>query len=107
MKNLALLYSTFYRLLRMNEITNVILKSIIETFENDCKFRFLIKPINSDIFNGSKELIIKYGSKKSIRTLDAIQLSVSLKMKDIVFVSGDKLLLECAEDEDLRVLKVS
>ena len=26
------LYSTFYRLLRMNEITNVILKSIIETF---------------------------------------------------------------------------
>lgn len=101
------LYSTFYRLLRMNEITNVILKSIIETFENDCKFRFLIKPINSDIFNGAKELIIKYGSKKSIRTLDAIQLSVSLKMKDIMFVSGDELLLECAEDEDLRVLKVS
>ena len=101
------LYSTFYRLLRMNEITNVILKSIIETFQNDCKFRFLIKPINSGIFNGAKELIIKYGSKKSIRTLDAIQLSVSLKMKDIMFVSGDELLLECAEDEDLKVLKVS
>jgi len=28
-------------------------------------------------------------------------------MKDIMFVSGDELLLECAKDEDLRVLKVS
>ncbi|MBI3753049.1 MAG: type II toxin-antitoxin system VapC family toxin [Deltaproteobacteria bacterium] len=99
-------YSTLYRLLRMNEITDGILKSVVESFERDCKFRFLIKPIGQDIFNKAKEIITKHGSKKSIRTLDAIQLAVSLKMKDIVFVSADELLLECAKDEKLKVLRV-
>lgn len=62
----------------MNEITHDILKSVIKSFENDCKFRFLIKPIDSGIFNKTKEIIAEYGRKKSLRTLDAIQLSVFL-----------------------------
>lgn len=82
------------------------MKSVVESFERDCKFRFFIKPIGQDIFNKAKEIIAKHGKKKSVRTLDAIQLSASLKMRNIVFVSADELLLECARDEKLEVLRV-
>lgn len=93
----------------MNEITHDILKSVIKSFENDCKLRFHIKPISSGVFDKAKEIIVKYGGKKSLRTLDAIQLSVFLNIRDrnAVFVSADELLLECAKDENLKVLKAS
>lgn len=101
------LYSAFYRLLRMKEISEDTVETALESFDEDCKYRFVIKSVNSDATNKAKNIIKTYGNTKSIRTLDAIQLSVSLGIvDDVIFVSADELLLEIAEQENLEILKV-
>ncbi len=101
------LYSALYRLFRMKEISKDALEASSRSFEEDCKYRFVINPVDSNATGQAKEMIKRYGDKKSIRTLDAIQLSISLNNeKDVIFVSADKVLTNIAGKENLEILLV-
>lgn len=101
------LYSALYRLSRMKEISEDALKTSIASFEEDCKYRFSINSVDSNAITKATEIIKKYGNKKSIRTLDAIQLSISLNNENIVvFVSADTVLTDIAEKEGLEIINL-
>ncbi len=101
------LYSALYRLSRMKEIPEDALKTSIESFEEDCKYRFSINSVDPNAITKATEIIKKYGNKESIRTLDAIQLSISLNNENIVvFVSADTVLTEIAEKEGLEIINL-
>ncbi|HDH11936.1 MAG TPA: PIN domain-containing protein [Nitrospirae bacterium] len=96
------LYSALYRLNRMKEIPGNAVEASIRSFEDDCKYRFSINSVGSDTINRAKKIIKRYGKDESIRTLDAIQLSVSLDHESaIIFVSADAVLNVIAEKEGL------
>ncbi len=89
----------------MNEISEDALNKATSSFEDDCNYRFTLKSVDSDAYSRSKEIIQRYGNEKSIRTLDALQLSVSLNvLEDTIFVSSDELLVEIAKQENLKIL---
>ena len=99
------LYSALYRLRRMNQISEDALNTAIAGFEDDCAYRFTIQAVASQNIKQAKEIIKRYGHNKSIRTLDALQLSTSLGRADnLVFVCVDTLLAELAKNEKMEVL---
>ena len=99
------LYSALYRLNRMKEIPGNAVEASIRSFEDDCKYRFSINSVSSDTINRAKNIIKRYGKEESIRTLDAIQLSVSLDNESaIIFVSADAVLNVIAEKEGLETV---
>ena len=102
------LYSALYRLRRMNQISEDALSTAIASFEDDCAYRLTIHVIASHNIEQAREIIKRYGHNKSIRTLDAIQLSTSLCRADnLVFVCADTLLTELAQNEKMKVLDLS
>jgi uncharacterized protein with PIN domain len=102
------LYSALYRLRRMNQISEDVLDAAIASFEDDCAYRLAIQVVTSHNIEQAKAIIKRYGHNKSIRTLDAIQLSTSLGRTDnLLFVCADTLLSELAQNEKLKVLDLS
>lgn len=102
------LYSALYRLRRMNQISEDVLDAAIASFEDDCAYRLAIQVVASHNIKQAMEIIKKYGHNKSIRTLDALQLSASLdRADDLVFVCADTLLTELAQNEKMKVLDLS
>ncbi len=84
------------------------LDAAIASFEDDCAYRLTIQVVTSHNIEQAKEIIKRYGHGKSIRTLDAIQLSTSLGRADNpVFVCADVLLTELAQNEKMEVLNLS
>jgi predicted nucleic acid-binding protein len=59
-------------------------------------------------YPAAERLIIRYGDRQGLRTLDALQLAVALEVKDRVgleaFVAADKALCEVATLEGFAVL---
>ena len=75
----------------------------MEAFENDKdKFKFI--PINNSILQTAKTLISKYG-KNGLRTLDSIQLSSCIAVKDLTgkYFTSDKTLLDIFIQEGLPI----
>jgi len=102
------LYSALYRLRRINQISEDVLNTALTSFEDDCAYRLTIRVIASHNIEQAREIIKRYGHNKSIRTLDAIQLSTSLSRADNpVFVCADALLTELAQNEKMKVLDLS
>jgi hypothetical protein len=61
--------------------------------------------LQSDIVESASHLLMKYGSC-GLRTLDSLQLAAALTLKDkeCVFLTSDKLLWTLFKDELLNVL---
>jgi uncharacterized protein len=75
----------------------------IEVFEND-KNKFKFVPINNDILLNARTLISKYG-RNGLRTLDSIQLSSCIEVKDLTqkYFTSDKTLLDIFVLEELPI----
>ncbi len=69
--------------------------------------RLLIAAVNDEHFRNARQLLIKYGVTEALRTLDALQLSVSLALKlaglVTVFVAADQTLCRVAALEGFTV----
>lgn len=97
-------YSVFHRLLRTKELTKFFVNKVLGLFESDCKTRYNIHLINSTLISKAKEIIKRHGDKKSIRTLDAMQIATALILnKKNTVVSSDRVFLEIAKKESLKV----
>ena len=59
-------------------------------------------------YAAAERLIVRYGDRQGLRTLDALQLAVALEVKDhvglVALVAADKVLCEVAALEGLAVL---
>jgi predicted nucleic acid-binding protein len=93
-------HSAFLKRVRTNEIERSSARSIFRCFEAD-KNMFNIIETDNIIKEFSIRLLDLVGGEKSLRTLDAIQLSAAIASHRIIptdyFVSSDKKLLKVAE----------
>ncbi len=95
--------STLAKKVRMQEITTEAKEEALKNFRKDCRERFIISPLDTTTINKAKEIIGRYGEKKSIKTLDALQLAACiLENEEIEFVCADVKLIEIAELEGIK-----
>ena len=95
--------SAIWKKVRTEEFSKDGAEQIIAFFENDFdKYRWIA--VESAILNNAKELIKQYGNK-SLRTLDAIQLSCAISKKEEIdlFKTSDKVLNNIFELENLPI----
>lgn len=70
--------------------------------------RLLAAAVNDEHFRGARQLLIKHGTVEALRTLDALQLSVALGLKQAglvtIFVAADQRLCKVAALEGFAVM---
>ena len=94
--------STIWKKVRTNEISELEAQTTLEMFESDfAKYTFVVT--DSIIIEQARILVSKFGTP-GLRTLDSIQLSTSLSLKEMadVFFTSDKLLKSLMETEGLK-----
>jgi uncharacterized protein len=93
--------STIWKKVRTKEITEIQAQTTLALFEADFdKFSFVVT--DSLVIEQARLLVSKYGIK-GLRTLDSIQLSTAISLREKVglFCTADKLLLSLFEAENL------
>lgn len=85
------LASALARKVRMKELSKKEKKLIWQAYNNDLLSTDveLIRLEETDYFKAA-ELIMNYGERESLRTLDALQLAAALKVSDALFLTADK-----------------
>ena len=96
--------SAFKRKQNNGKISKDDLNSFISKFFFDIIRDFLVLELTGKHIEESIRLVLE----RNLRTLDALQLAISLDIKDfeLVFVSSDKQLCKTAEEEGLNVISV-
>ncbi|OQX22840.1 MAG: hypothetical protein BWK80_29090 [Desulfobacteraceae bacterium IS3] len=93
--------SSFLRLARTGEADLIMVHEIFRHFDADIT-RFNIIKIEKDVKTFAIHLLESFAYRRSLRTLDALQLSAALFSHQILcidrFVSSDKKLLSVAEE---------
>ena len=98
--------STIHRKFRDREIDEKTLNILSEKFQFDIENRYEMLIFSSAIINEAFDLICKYAKRKSLRSLDSIQLTffeTYCDNKDI-FVCSDAKLIEIMKIENCKVL---
>jgi predicted nucleic acid-binding protein len=95
--------STVWKKFRIRQMTELHAKTILSLFDADFYKYTFIQP-ESMIYHCAKDLVTKYG-KQGLRTLDSIQLStaISLKNQSSLFITSDKLLCAFFKQEELPI----
>ena len=93
--------STLWKKVRTKELSEGEVKTALQAFEID-KNKFIFIPIINSILKNAQRLLSKYGLD-GLRTLDSIQLSCCLEIKNETdkYFTADKLLLNIFEKENL------
>ena len=93
--------STLWKKVRTKELLEGEVKTALQAFEID-KNKFIFIPITNSILKNAQRLLSKYGLD-GLRTLDSIQLSCCLEIKNETdkYFTADKLLLNIFEKENL------
>jgi uncharacterized protein len=94
--------SVIWKKFRKQEIGDTKVNTIIQNFEKDSS-RFVFIKDNSKLRKFAKGLISKYG-REGLRTLDFIQLSSAITVKNSsdLFITSDKLLQKLFDYEGLK-----
>ncbi len=100
--------SAFALKVRIGEIDQQAVPIARRRLETDLgRSRLLVAAVNDDHFRGARQLLVKHGVAESLRTLDALQLSVALGLKRAglvtVFVAADQRLCRVATLEGFAV----
>ena len=98
--------STVARKVRTSEISQEAYAEILKNFDDDCKRRFIVTPLNASTTQKAKELLRKYATTKALRALDALHLAacaISQIEGGLIFVCSDRRLLEVAALEGHEV----
>jgi len=94
--------STVAKKTRIGDINSFQANTLLALFEKDCN-KYIFIQIEATITEQAKNLIIKHGDI-GLRTLDAIQLSTAVILRDHadLFITSDQLLNTCFTLESLR-----
>ena len=95
--------SVVWRKVRMQEISEEQATGLTISFTDDYKLYNFVE-INNTLIKKAQQLVTKYG-KEGLRTLDSIQLTSAILVKDNVDInkSADKLLNKLFEKEGLSI----
>ena len=96
--------SAIWKKMRENKIKKNTAIEVIKCFQSDGdNFQWIM--LQSDIVESASQLLMKYGNR-GLRTLDSLQLAsaVTLRDKECIFLTADKLLQTFFNDEMLNVL---
>ncbi len=95
------LHSTFLKRVRMKQIDLKTVYQVFDSFDHDAQMFNLVE-VDREIKKFAISLLNSVAYKRSLRTLDAIQLSAAIVSHQIVpidyFVTADKKLLKIAKD---------
>lgn len=95
------LHSTFLKRVRMKQIDLTDAYQVLAAFDHDTQM-FNIWEVDSDVKENATALLKNIAHQKSLRTLDAIQLSTAIVSHQIIpidyFATSDKKLLKVAKD---------
>ena len=96
-------YSTVWKKVRNREFEFNDAEKIIDLFENSLK-NYVFVPVENNILTRAKSLVNEYGLD-GLRTLDSIQLSCCIEVKESVakYFTADNLLLNIFEKENLPI----
>ena len=97
--------SAVWKKVRTKEIDEIVANTVIEAFEDDFD-KYSWVEIDSESLQSSKDLLMRYG-QKGLRTLDSIQLSsaVALKNTNCQFITFDLRLRSFFQEEGLSVFE--
>lgn len=101
------LYSTVARKVRTGEINEEAYEEVLKNFNDDCRRRFIVTPLNAAMTQTAKDLLQKYGKIRGLRALDALHLgacAISQIEGGLIFACSDRRLLEIAALEGYEVL---
>jgi len=95
--------SALFKKVRMKETDMANAGKAITLFNEDL-VKYIIVPVEANIFEKAKLLILKHGLA-GLRTLDAIQLASAIEVKNMVnkYFTSDKLLHSLFETEGLPI----
>lgn len=96
--------SAIWKKFREGKIGKEIVSEVVLCFQDDYnKFNWI--KINADIIEQALKMLMKYGSK-GLRTLDSLQFSSALKLKDAkcAFITSDNLLKSLFKEEGLFIV---
>jgi hypothetical protein len=101
--------STFSKMLRMKAIEKEDFERAYRLFWTDIKLkRWHVLKLQSVYFDKARLLLLKYADQYALRTLDSLQLAVSLALRDKLtitnFISSDKILNKIVNMEGIPVL---
>lgn len=91
--------SAIFRRLRNKEISDEQLNEAIKGFEEQINF-FNVEPLGQVILKEAEFLLKRYGKKRRLRALDALQMGTFslISEKGWYFVATDEMLCEIAKD---------
>jgi predicted nucleic acid-binding protein len=94
------MFSLLDRRRKMGSITSVMAANVQNNFLNHVQNRYLVEPIDTNIFLHARNLVTKHG----LRTLDALQLCAAISAANslgeiLTFISADVNLLTAAQAE--------
>lgn len=102
-------HSTLAKKVRTGEITARQFRLLVSRFNADVKVKkYRIVRLSAEHFHAATRLILRYGLKRALRTLDALQLAVALSlerqgMMDF-FITADEKFLSVIQAEGMRAI---
>lgn len=91
-------HSALIRKVPEGEQAEEVLHGTLECFRVDLLYRFYIVPLTAMVLEGAINLLIDYGKRYSLRTLDALQLASAQAVhgEGMTFVTADSKLVAIA-----------
>jgi uncharacterized protein len=94
------LHSVFVRKVREGELAEAALQTVLECFREDLSSRFHIVLFTEDIIERAILLLLEYGKRRPLRTLDALQIASAkaVESNSLTFVTADRQLFAAASE---------
>jgi predicted nucleic acid-binding protein len=94
------LHSIFVRKVREGELADAALRTALECFREDLSSRFHIVLLTEDIIERAILLLLEYGKRRPLRTLDALQIASAraVESSGLTFVTADRQLFIIASE---------
>jgi predicted nucleic acid-binding protein len=94
------LHSVFVRKVREGELAEAALQTALECFREDLRSRFRIVLLTEDIVERAITLLLEYGKRRPLRTLDALQIASAkaVESSGLTFVTADRQLFTAASE---------
>jgi predicted nucleic acid-binding protein len=88
------------------ELSEATLQTALECFQEDLRSRFHIVRFTEDIIDQAISVLLEYGKRRPLRTLDALQIASAKAVESpgLTFVTADRQLFTAASELFLHTL---
>jgi predicted nucleic acid-binding protein len=100
------LHSVFVRKVREGELAEATLQTVLASFREDLRSRFHLVRLTEDIIERAISLLLEYGKRRPLRTLDALPIASAgaVESNGLTFVTADRQLFTAASELFLHTI---